>query len=123
MNKEVEIIEKLTEEFANSFGPDKACAILSSVICELYQQTDQKNAMVLCQPTSGVMVITTTMDAAQQIPAIVEKTLEQLPGILTELEDEIKASGEEGGRIEFVDGDKGEILGSLKPPTDPKKLN
>ena len=124
MSNEVEIIEQLTEEFTNSFGAEKGIAILSSVICQMYTSTDQKNAMVLAQPTSGVIVITTTLDCSDQIPEIVETTKEQLGTMLEKIESELKASGKTGG-VHCVDGDTGETLDSpdLKPPVDKTKLH
>ena len=103
--QDVETIEALTKSILEAMGPEKGVAILSSVICQLYVETDQKNAMVLTQPGQGVIVITTTLDATDQIPSIIEKTLEQLPGILEEV---LADKGSEDG-IKEVNGDTGQL--------------
>jgi len=111
---DVQTIEALTESCLKAMGPEKGIAILSSVICQLYKETDQRNAMVLTQPAEQVIVITTTLDAVDQIPRIIQKTLEQLPEVLKKA---IEAGDVEG--VKQVDGDTGELKG--KP--DPSKLH
>lgn len=107
-NKDVEMIDALTESIADSMGPEKGVAILSSVICQLYTKTDRSNAMILTQPSAGVIVITTTLDATDQLPDIIEKTLEQLPDLLKKVE------GDKSEGIKEFNGDTGEI----KAPKD-----
>ena len=122
MSNEREIIDQLTTEFLEAFGAEKGCAILSSVVCQMYQETDQQSAMVLAQPASGIMVITTTMDCADQIPRIVKKTLEHIPSVLEQIEEGLDR-GEEEKTLDFVDGETGEIRKPGDPgPTD-KKLH
>lgn len=111
--KDVETIDALTASIMETMGPEKGVAILSSVICQLYCETDQKNAMVLTQPNAGVIVITTSLDATEQIPDIVEKTLEQLPEILKKVE---AADGMPEG-IKEVNGDTGELKKDVPPDT------
>lgn len=110
-DKDVSTIDALTKSIMESMGPEKGVAILSSVICQLYVETDQKSAMVLTQPGQGVIVVTTTLDAVGQIPKIIEKTMEQLPDILKQVEDD-----NEGG-IKTVDGDSGEVKKDVPPDT------
>lgn len=102
-DKDVETIEALTESILEAMGPEKGIAVLSSVICQLYVKTDQSNAMVLTQPSNGVIVVTSTLDAAEQIAGIVEKTLEQIPEIMKEIiAEDVKPDGD----IRVYDGDE-----------------
>jgi len=124
MSKETEIIEQLTKEFLQSFGAEKGIAILSSVICMMYEETDKKNAMILAQPTNGVIVITTTMDAVDQIPDIIEKTMEQLPTVMRQITENLDKMGETS-HLGYLDGDTGETMEdpSEKPPADKRKFH
>jgi len=108
MDNERQLIDHLTAEFYETYGADKACAIISSVLCQLYQLTDMDNAMVLAQPDTGILVITTTMDASEQIPTIVAKTLEQLPKIIEQINQDDKKDGKD--TIKYIDGDAQEIV-------------
>jgi len=108
--QDVETIDALTASIMESMGPEKGIAILSSVICQLYAETDQSNAMILTQPGEGVIVITTSLNATDQIPHIIEKTLEQLPEILEKVH-----KGDEPEGVHEVDGDSGELK---KTPPD-----
>lgn len=79
------LIDAITQEMLDTYGADQGIAILSSVICQLYAETDGKQALILTQPSSGVLVITTTLDASDQIPDILQKTIEGIPAILEEV--------------------------------------
>lgn len=79
------LIDAITQEMLDTYGADQGIAILSSVICQLYTETDGKQALILTQPSSGVLVITTTLDASDQIPDILQKTIEGIPAILEEV--------------------------------------
>lgn len=79
------LIDAITQEMLDTYGADQGIAILGSVICQLYTETDGKQALILTQPATGVLVITTTLDASDQIPEILQKTIDGIPSILEEI--------------------------------------
>ena len=104
-SEDTEIIDKMTTQIKESLGCQRGIAVLASVICCLYEETSKETAIILAQPHSQNVVITTTLDACDQIPAIIEETLKQLIEATEEM------TPEEVGSMEGIyktDSDTGE---------------
>lgn len=103
-SEDVEIIDNLTKQIQETLGTQRGIAVLASVICCLYEETSKETAIILAQPHSQNVVITTTLDACNQIPSIIEETVRQLVETVDTMEDE-ELEKVEG--IYTTDGDTG----------------
>jgi len=80
--EDTKLIDALTEEIETALGPVRGIAVLSSVICQLYEKTDKTNAMVLAQPYCQNMVITATFDSVDRLQDIVGETIDQIGNLV-----------------------------------------
>ena len=103
-SEDIVIIDNLTEQIKETLGTQRGIAVLASVICCLYEETSKETAIILAQPHSQNVVITTTLDACDQIPSIIEETIRQLTEAVDAMEDE-EIEKVEG--IYTTDGDTG----------------
>ena len=82
MSNELNVINEVTDEFLKTFGPEKGCALIASIACQLYEKTDQQKIMMVAQPVSGIVTIVTTLDSADQISEILTAAQEKIPSLM-----------------------------------------
>lgn len=73
-----ELIHDMCRALMEKYDTAQAIAILSSMITHIYSQSDNRSAFILAQPESNVAVVTTSLDALDVLPDVIEKTFHSL---------------------------------------------